>query len=265
MSIDSLFASELVPETVHAEGFPAGAHPAEADLFCRQEAMAGHSQRVLEDAHVGVIGCGGLGSWVTLALARMGVRRLTLVDPDRFDRTNAPRQLVMPADIGQFKARALAQNVAPHLTNAGSITAICRSAQDALASGEMYFSALFVGVDNNAARSFASDYARRNRIPAVFCMLSVDGLRAQVFSQLPTGPCLSCVLPNLDVASAAPCAAALIASCFLAAAHAVAMVADVVMSPGHCAFPIWRETSLDGTTERTGKPLRRHGCQCRFG
>lgn len=265
MSIDSLFVSNPAPETVRAEGFPAAAHPSEAELFCRQEAMPGHDQRLLEEAHVGVIGCGGLGSWVALALARMGVRRLTLVDPDRFDRTNAPRQFVMPKDLGEFKALALARNVAAHMTNSGHITAICRSAQDALDPGEMSPSALFVGVDNNAARLFASDYARRNRIPAIFCMLSVDGLRAQAFSQLPNGPCLLCVLPNLDVRSAAPCAAASVASCFLAAAHAVAMVEDAVMSAGNPALPSWRETSLDGSTERTGAPLHRKFCQCRPG
>src|SRR5437773_2351271 len=62
-----------------APGFPPPAHEAEPDLFCRQAAMAGHEQERLEAAHIAVIGCGGLGSWIALGLARMGIRELTLV------------------------------------------------------------------------------------------------------------------------------------------------------------------------------------------
>jgi len=53
---------------------------------------------------VGIVGAGGLASWVALALARSGVRHLTIVDPDRFDRTNASRQLMFGGDVGDWKA-----------------------------------------------------------------------------------------------------------------------------------------------------------------
>src|SRR5437870_4131692 len=96
MSTDSSFLEK--PDAgileLRAPGFPGPQHPAEADLFCRQEAMPGHDQTRIANAHVAVVGCGGLGSWIALALARLGVSQLTLIDPDRFDRTNAPRQLM---------------------------------------------------------------------------------------------------------------------------------------------------------------------------
>jgi adenylyltransferase/sulfurtransferase len=243
---------------IRAPGFPAATHPAEPDLFSRQRAMPGHDQQRLEAAHILVVGCGGLGSWTAMALARMGVRRLTLVDPDHFDRTNAPRQLMVPDDLGQPKAHALARHVAGHMLNAGSVTSIARGFPEALALIREAPSALIAGVDNNQARLAVAQYARQHAVPSVFAMLSTDGLRAQALLQHPGGPCLSCLLPNLDPEQAAPCAAASMPSCLLIGAHAVFMLTSWIM--GMTNMPTWREASLDGTTERVGHPRRQLEC-----
>jgi molybdopterin/thiamine biosynthesis adenylyltransferase len=191
----------------------------------------------------------------------MGVSRLTLVDPDRFDRSNVPRQLVLADGVGQPKAHALARALVPHMTNAGRIVAIARAFDpDTTLSWEM--DAIAIGVDNNAARLYAADYAAKHKIPAAFAMLSQDGLRARIFLQTPEGPCLSCVLPDLDVGGAAPCAAAAITSCWLAASHAVAMLVDAIMSEGASRLPIWYEASLDGSTDRAARPKPNGDCGC---
>ena len=233
-----------------APGFPKAQHAAEADLFCRQTAMPGRNQSAVEAAHIVVVGCGGLGSWITLGLARMGAQRLTLIDPDRFDRTNAPRQLMFGADIGQFKAHALVRNVVPHMMNPGVVKGVVAPVQDVLDEHASDASVLVVGVDNNAARLHVSAWARALRCSAVFAMLSTDGMRAQVFLQRPLGPFLSDVLPDLEVTAAQPCAAAAISSCFLASAHAVALTVSAC-SGRLPVVPRWRETSLNGHTERT--------------
>lgn len=264
MSIDSLFSqlkgiepSGSVLELI-APGFPPSAHVAEADLFCRQAAMPGHDQARLEAAHIAVVGCGGLGSWIALGLARMGVRELTLVDPDRFDRPNAPRQLVYSSDLGQEKAHAVARSLLPHMTNHGHLRGLACAFDESSEYLDRSVSGIVVGVDNNGARLAASTLGLSRQIPVVFSMLSRDGLRAQVFLQRPGGPCLSCVLPNLDPESSAPCAAASIASCGLAAAHSVYLITAAAM--GNAAAPTWRETSLDGSTERASSPRRRRVC-----
>jgi molybdopterin/thiamine biosynthesis adenylyltransferase len=219
--------------------------------------MSGHDQSRLDVAHIVVVGCGGLGSWIAVGLARMGVRRFTLIDDDHFDRTNAPRQLMFGQNIGESKAHALAQNVVPHMTNPGELRSIALPLEQAWPSvGKL--DALIVGVDNNRTRLTASSLGRRLGVPVIFAMLSRDGLRAQVFRQDPGGPCLTCVLPNLDPDAAAPCAAAAIAACFLAAAHAVEMAAAAIMRTTRS--PSWRESSLDGTTERAGSPMGRSAC-----
>jgi tRNA A37 threonylcarbamoyladenosine dehydratase len=64
----------------------------------------------LADAHVCVVGVGGVGSWAVEALARSGVGQLTLIDADDLCVSNTNRQL--PALEGQFgrgKVAAMAE------------------------------------------------------------------------------------------------------------------------------------------------------------
>ena len=66
----------------------------------------------LARAHVVVLGLGGVGSFAAEALARAGVGRLTLVDGERVDETNANRQLhALDGEFGRFKAEALAERL----------------------------------------------------------------------------------------------------------------------------------------------------------
>jgi len=266
MSIGSPFPESLRRGQDHAildvsaPGFPPATHPAEPDLFSRQQAMPGHDQTRLEAAHIVVVGCGGLGSWMAVALARMGVRRLTLINPDVFDRSNAPRQYMLPNDLGAPKAHALARHVAGHMLNAGTVTGIAGGVPDALDLLRERPSGLLVGVDNNQARLAVAQYARDRGVPVAVAMLSADGRRAQALLQQRGGPCLSCLLPNLDPDQAAPCAAASMPSCLLIGAHAVSMLTACIM--GGPNTPTWRETSLDGSTERVGAPAVRPDCPC---
>lgn len=76
---------------------------------------ARHTPRVhanLKNACVGIAGCGGLGSTVALALARVGVGRLILADFDVVEPTNLNRQQYYIDQIGMFKVEALATTIA---------------------------------------------------------------------------------------------------------------------------------------------------------
>lgn len=67
----------------------------------------------LADAHVLVIGVGGVGSWAAEALARTGLGRLTLVDADAICITNTNRQLhALLGSYGRPKVDALAERLA---------------------------------------------------------------------------------------------------------------------------------------------------------
>ncbi len=73
--------------------------------------MTRHAKKSREEkiasAAVLVVGAGGLGCAALLGLARSGIRRLTVVDPDRVDESNLHRQvLYSDTDIGMPKALA---------------------------------------------------------------------------------------------------------------------------------------------------------------
>lgn len=62
----------------------------------------------LQQAHVCVVGLGGVGSWTVEALARMGLNEITLVDFDDICRSNVNRQLhALEGNYGKLKTEAL--------------------------------------------------------------------------------------------------------------------------------------------------------------
>lgn len=65
-----------------------------------------------KDAHVCVVGVGGVGSWVVEALARSAVGRLTLIDLDNVAESNVNRQLQATSEtLGKAKVLALAERI----------------------------------------------------------------------------------------------------------------------------------------------------------
>jgi tRNA threonylcarbamoyladenosine dehydratase len=65
------------------------------------------------DAHVVVVGIGGVGSWAAEALARSGVGRLTLIDMDHIAESNVNRQIhALTPTLGQSKVAAMRERIA---------------------------------------------------------------------------------------------------------------------------------------------------------
>ena len=64
-------------------------------------------------AHICVIGVGGVGSWAVEALARSAIGRITLIDLDHLAESNVNRQIHALTDtLGQAKVTALAERIA---------------------------------------------------------------------------------------------------------------------------------------------------------
>jgi tRNA A37 threonylcarbamoyladenosine dehydratase len=69
------------------------------------------AQRIFE-AHVAVVGIGGVGSWAVEALARSGVHELTLIDMDHVSESNFNRQIhAMEPSLGQAKVQAMRERI----------------------------------------------------------------------------------------------------------------------------------------------------------
>ena len=64
------------------------------------------------NAHVCVIGIGGVGSWAAEALARSGIGAITLVDLDDICISNTNRQIhALTATVGQDKVDVMAERI----------------------------------------------------------------------------------------------------------------------------------------------------------
>jgi tRNA A37 threonylcarbamoyladenosine dehydratase len=68
--------------------------------------------RAIRNAHVAVVGIGGVGSWAAEALTRSGIRELTLIDLDHVSESNINRQVhALDATMGQAKVLAMRDRI----------------------------------------------------------------------------------------------------------------------------------------------------------
>jgi tRNA A37 threonylcarbamoyladenosine dehydratase len=132
------------------------------------------SQRIF-DAHVVVVGIGGVGSWAVEALARSGVRRLTLIDLDHVSESNINRQIhALEPTLGQAKAEAMRERIA--LFHPACVVDVIDDfvtpdnwpgLLDTLPDGPAMPSALIDACDQVRAKTALADWAVSNAMPLV--------------------------------------------------------------------------------------------------
>jgi tRNA A37 threonylcarbamoyladenosine dehydratase len=82
------------------------------DPWQRTRLLLKEDYKKIQELSVLVLGLGGVGSYVVEGLARLGVRKLILVDYDTIDRTNINRQIeALHSTIGLYKADILKERV----------------------------------------------------------------------------------------------------------------------------------------------------------
>jgi bacteriocin biosynthesis cyclodehydratase domain-containing protein len=78
-------------------------------LFETEDAPGSELNRRLQNRKVMIVGVGGVGGWIALMCARMGIRHVVGVDPDRVETSNLHRQILYTrADTGRLKVEAAA-------------------------------------------------------------------------------------------------------------------------------------------------------------
>ncbi len=139
--------------------------------FDRQvRAFGAESTADLSYLRIGVVGCGGTGSAVASLLARIGVRRIVLVDPDRVDETNLNRLHFsnrVDANLSHLKVDVVGEGVA----RIGLPISVVRlrhhvddeSCRDALRSCDI----LFGCTDDHLGRNLLNRVAHFYLIPVV--------------------------------------------------------------------------------------------------
>ncbi|TLM80936.1 ThiF family adenylyltransferase [Pseudarthrobacter sp. NamE5] len=72
-------------------------------------------QQKLEQSHIAIVGVGGVGSYVSLGMAMMGVGHLSLVDFDSIELSNTSRQVLYTEEsIGELKINAAEKQILKH-------------------------------------------------------------------------------------------------------------------------------------------------------
>ncbi|MDX1679409.1 MAG: tRNA threonylcarbamoyladenosine dehydratase [Akkermansiaceae bacterium] len=127
--------------------------------------------RRFHQAHVAVVGIGGVGSWAVEALARSGIGKLTLVDLDEICETNINRQLhAMDGQIGRQKTEAMAERVrAIHPEAQVEIVYSFFKESTALDILKGDFDALIDAIDTRAHKALLLAECRQRGIHVVTC------------------------------------------------------------------------------------------------
>ncbi|MDN4464123.1 ThiF family adenylyltransferase [Microbacterium aurantiacum] len=156
--------------------------PAEASRTARHAVLAGFGeigQRRLAAAHVAVIGAGGLGSPVILALAAAGVGRLTVIDDDVVEVSNLQRQVLhRHRDAGRPKT-ASAVRAAADLSPGTRVDAVTERIAPGNAAALLADADVVIdGSDTFATRRAVADACESLGIPLVWGV--VQEFHAQV-------------------------------------------------------------------------------------
>jgi hypothetical protein len=174
-------------------------------------AFGGAVQQALGQLFVGIVGCGGTGSAVAEQLVRLGVRRISLFDPDRLSDSNVTRVYgSTAADVGNLKVETLSSHlteIAPDLrcnTTTSMIT--LQPVAQRLSECDIVFGC----TDDNAGRLVLSRLSTYLLTPVIDCgvLLSSDGngmmtgIDGRITVMSPGQPCLIC-RGRVDLARAA--------------------------------------------------------------
>ncbi len=150
-------------------------------------------QEKLLAARVLVIGAGGLGAPLITYLASGGIGHLGIIDDDRVELSNLPRQtLYETGDIGRLKVEAAADRVAE--LNPGCefttypLQLAAENAEELIAS----YDVVADGCDNFATRFIVNETCVKLKKPLVSAAIS--GFEGQVMTIMNGGPCYRCLV-----------------------------------------------------------------------
>ncbi|MFF1877622.1 ThiF family adenylyltransferase [Leifsonia sp. NPDC058230] len=146
--------------------------PERQERYARTAVLPGFgmlAQRRIRNARVLVVGAGGLGSAVLPALAAAGFGTIGIVDGDRVETSNLPRQSIhTPAEVGNAKVDSAARAV-----TALDAETVVRTFETMLTAGNALdildgFDLVLDGSDNFETRYLVNDAAVLAGIPVVW-------------------------------------------------------------------------------------------------
>ncbi len=154
------------------------------NIFSRTELLIGeNAMKTLTNKHVAIFGVGGVGSYVTEAIARCGVGHITLVDKDVVDPTNINRQLIaLHSTIGQPKAEITKKRISDINPNA-AVDALCMFYNEETADKFDFenFDYIIDAIDTVTSKLLLIEMAKKANVPIISCMGTGGKLNPSLF------------------------------------------------------------------------------------
>ena len=128
------------------------------------------AQNTIARLNVGIVGLGSVGCLVAESMARIGVSRLTLIDPDRVKQHNLDRLLYgTSSDVGKYKVELAQQAIRRNSTaDNTSVNAFSLSIHDQAAfKAALDCDIIFSCVDRPVARDALNFIANAHLIPVI--------------------------------------------------------------------------------------------------
>lgn len=158
-----------------------------AHEFSRTELLIGNKGlNRLRNASVLVFGVGGVGSHCIEALARSGVGRLILVDPDRVALTNINRQsIACHSALGRYKTHMMQErllDINPGIrVETREVFVLPENLEELFSGLSAPADYIIDAIDTVSAKLAIAQYASRLRIPLIASMSTGNKLHPELF------------------------------------------------------------------------------------
>ncbi len=156
-------------------------------------------QERLLNAHVLIMGVGGLGSLTSAYLAGAGIGKLTIIDDDHVEISNLHRQLLYTQDdIGKLKVDVAARRLLA--ANEHCKIQTINSRLDALQLQGLLkdVDLLLDGTDNFATRLLVNRACLNAKKPLLSAAVTQFSGQLSLFDYAQGSPCYQCLYPNVD-------------------------------------------------------------------
>jgi adenylyltransferase/sulfurtransferase len=150
-----------------------------SEYFSRQYMLWGDkTQELLAQKSIVIVGAGGLGSSLALALSGSGVKKIDIIDFDRVEVHNIHRQVLFDIeDCNEYKAKIVSQKILyrnPFLESNYYI----KSFEDFIEQEPFDYDIILDATDNLEVRFTINQFAKKHNIPWVYG--SVEEFNGQV-------------------------------------------------------------------------------------
>ena len=182
-------------------------HDARYSRHYQLQGFGKQAQQKLTDAHVLLIGAGGLGSSSALYLTAAGIGTLTIIDDDIVQLSNLQRQIIHTTDsINTLKvdsAKARMQALNPEIKIRTIAEKLCSNNAEALIAQA---DVIIDGTDNLKTRYLVNDLCIEYKKPLVYAAVYQFEAQISVFDmRQKSSPCLRCLFPYTEGFEPANC------------------------------------------------------------